>query len=267
MLEKQIIRWINGDRDYHAGCYLLKHVSPHDPLISLTYTPERQQELFRKLGQALRSGNIPDIAVGEINPPKSSKEDDLGATVKIKVDDSEQKQSSEPPATSHESPAKSYDLPGLTDAQRLAIEAGNHRKERAALHNQLHACRSDKKRKEVVFQIDRLTHEISYKNKVINQLESGELIEVPDIKEIKDKNDYSIPNDLEEMDLFTIDDMIRRYRSTRSKRDNKIQKMAAEGKQSSPAYEQAVADYQQLDTTIKVLDEHKKIRQKSTAAV
>jgi len=260
MLEKQIITWINGERDFHAGLYLLKHIHPEDPILFQTKSPEREKELFLKLGRILRSKAASDVSIGIseiITAPATG-----GHKVLVSADQLDAG------ANTPEAPEEpqNVEITGLKAAQRLAIEAGNHRKNRNYYHSLLHNCTTDDQRKKVMLDIDRETDAIRYKNKLIKQLDSGEITEVP-AEESVQVTDFSVPEDLDSMDLYNVDVILRRYRSTRSKRDAKLQKLAAAGKQQSPEYQQAAADYEQLDNSIKALDEHKKIRQKSSAAV
>lgn len=251
MLETQIIHWINSDQDYHAGIYLLKQIHPLDPLIGKIETADHHKALLIKIGQALRSGRLQTTQAAD-------------TVIMVHTEPQKQPPADHLPAVDVVAPT---DQPaGLTDAQRLSIEIGNIRKTRAYYHNQLHDQHSDHQRSATMLLIDKATDDIKYKNKLVRQLESGELQQLP-AETTTTADQFTVPDQADTMDLFEIDSMIRRYRSTRSKRAAKISRLEKENQKGSPDYQQAVEQFQQLDHSIKALDEIKKIRQKSTAEV
>jgi hypothetical protein len=254
MLENQIIAWINGAHDFHAGVYLLKQVQPLDPIIYQNQTAERAQDLFLKLGQILMTGAAEDVPAVDVIIHTA---EETIRPSETPTETAEAAEFTEPTISTAE---------GLSTAQRLSIEIGNIKKNRALYHNKLHDCSTDQQRKALILDIDKATDAIKYKNKLIKQLEAGEITAVPD-DEKQDTAGFDVPADIDTIDLFELDNILRRYRSTRSKRAQKISRLEAAGQKDSPQYQQAVSDFKQLDQSIHQLDEHKQIRQKGTAAV
>lgn len=251
MLKQQVIQWIlTKERDYHAGLYLLKQISPDDPLIQRPESDHTRSELFSKLGKALKSG-ISDTYTTSFHG-FSSNEENTGETLKAKSQKSPIKKAESKQPSSHGSTVTT-ELPGFSHTARLAIEIGDLKKQRAYHQRKLHECRSDKERKEHIFKADRITDDIAYKDKLIQQLEAGEITDPPEQKDDEKEDYFEVPED-----LYELSTKLSRLRSMRSKAGAKVKQLAANGEQDSADYQQYANKFNQLDQAIRKLDEHKK---------
>lgn len=272
MLKQQVIQWIlNKERDYHAGLYLLKQIHPTDPLLQRPETEYTTRELFTKLGAALKKGisekTYTEVLEGYTKAPVSDKPitDNQSPVTNSRSPISYTPITNLPAGAlakeGHQSPITETPekLPGLSPAGRLSLEIDDLKKQRAYHQRKLRDGRTDKQRREHIQAGDLLTHEIVYKRKLIQQLDKGEITELPEdpavIKQKQQDDLFEVPES-----LYELDKKLQRLRALRSKRKAKISKLEAANEQGSPDHQQAIADFDLYDKAIRHLDEHKKVR-------
>jgi len=249
-LKTQIIHWIlNKQRDYHAGLALLKQLSPIDPLLHQPESDYTSQQLFKKLGYALKT-------VDFTHAPDTQSQKNQRSLLNANSQQSKVKGKSQPSKSTVKGQSQSStvdNLPGLKPQARLSLEITDHKKTIAYNQRRLHKARTDAERKQIIFESDQLQDKINYAHKTITALDSGEIDSIPEAPEPKGEDPFEVP-----AERWQLDDKIRRLRSTRSKRASKMKQLAAKSEQDSPAYRQAAADFEQFDAAVRELDKIKK---------